>query len=109
MKTKLLITCITLGALLVPIASYAEDSDANRTQPKVYAKDAAITTKIKAKLAKEHISSAVKISVDTVNNGDVTLTGTSRTQADADEAVSIARKTEGVNNVHSDIKIKADD
>ncbi len=109
MKTKFLIACITLGALLIPVASYADDSDANRSQPKVYAKDTAITTKIKAQLAKEHMASTIKISVDTVNNGDVTLTGSARTQAAADEAVSIARKTEGVNNVHSDIKIKADD
>jgi hyperosmotically inducible protein len=109
MKTKVLITCITLAVLAAPIAGYTEDSDANRTQPKVYAKDTVITTKIKAKLAKESIASTLKISVDTVNNGDVSLTGTAKTQAAADEAVSIARKTEGVKNVHSDIKIKAED
>lgn len=109
MKTKLIFTCITLGALLAPISGFTEDKDANRTDAKVFVKDAALTTKVKAKLAKANMASTVKISVDTVNNGDVTLTGTARTQAAVDEAVSIARSTEGVKNVNSEIKIKADD
>ena len=109
MNTKLILICITLGALLSPITGFTEDNDANRTDAKVYVKDAALTTKIKAKLAKENMASTFKVSVDTVNNGDVTLNGTAKTQAAADQAVSIVKGTEGVKNVNSKIKIKADD
>jgi osmotically-inducible protein OsmY len=37
------------------------------------------------------------------------LTGNVKTQADADKAVSIARGTEGVTAVKSDLRIKTDD
>ena len=108
MNTKIILTCITLLALLAPITGFTEFSDANRTDAKVYVKNTALTTKIKDKLAKENMPSTFKISVDTVNNGDVTLTGTAKTKAAADKAVSIARGIEGVKNVNSKIKIKAD-
>jgi osmotically-inducible protein OsmY len=39
----------------------------------------------------------------------VWLTGSARTQEAADKAASIARGTEHVKTVHSDIKIKKDD
>lgn len=51
----------------------------------------------------------MKIDVDTVSNGDVTLTGNAKTQAEIDEAVSITRNTEGVKNVNNMIVIKADE
>jgi hyperosmotically inducible protein len=47
--------------------------------------------------------------VDTDKDGVVWLTGSARTQEAIDKAVSIARETEGVKNVHSHIKIKKDD
>ena len=36
MKTKLIFTCITLGALLAPISGFTEDKDANRTDASRY-------------------------------------------------------------------------
>lgn len=112
MKTKLATasiltaTGILIGALLVPVMSYAEDSDANRTQPKTYVKDSVITTKIKAKLAAESLASTAHIKVDTDNNGVVWLSGTAKSKADVEQAESIARGTDGVKSVNNDIKVK---
>jgi len=72
-------------------------------------KDSAITTKIKAKLAADHITSLGRIHVDTDKDGVVWLTGTARTQEAIDKAVSIAKDTEHVKSVHNDLTIKKDD
>lgn len=110
MKIKLATTCFVIGTLLVPIAAHAaDDSDSDRAHPMTFVKDSAITTKIKAKLADEKMSSLVKIKVDTDRKGAVVLSGKVRTQEEADKAVSIARGTEGVTSVKSKIKIKKDD
>ena len=106
MKIKLATTCFLLGTLLVPIAGYSADSDLDRSHPKAFVKDSIITTKIKAKLAKEEMGSLVHIKVDTDSNGIVWLSGTAKTQEQIDKAVSIANGTEGVTSVNNDIKIK---
>ncbi len=108
MNTKLIATCFVLGTLMVPAMSYAEDSDTDRSNAKTYVKDSVITAKVKAKLVKESVASAAHIKVDTDNDGVVWLSGTARTKAEADEAVSIASGTEGVTSVKSDIKINPD-
>ena len=109
MKTTLATTCVLFGTLLGPAAVLAQDSDTDRSHPTAFVKDSAITTSIKTQLAAEHITSPVRIHVDTDNNGVVWLSGSARSQQAADKAVSIARGTEHVKSVHSDIKIKADD
>ena len=109
MKIKLATTCFVIGTLLAPVVAHAEDSDANRKEPMTFAKDSAITTKIKAKLAEEKMSSLANIKVDTDSKGAVVLGGKVRTQAEADKAVSIARGTEGVTSVKSTIQVKKDD
>ncbi|MFI4867992.1 MAG: BON domain-containing protein [Steroidobacterales bacterium] len=86
-----------------------EDAAAAGSHAKVFVKDSAITTKIKAKLAAEHITSLGRIHVDTDKDGVVWLSGSARTQEAADKAEAIARATEGVKAVHSQIKIKKDD
>jgi len=101
---SLIITCV----LLVPALAHA-DSDADRSHPMTYMKDSAITTKIKAKLADEHLNSLRHISVDTDSAGAVILSGTARTQGDVDKAVSIARATEGVMSVTSSVQVRKDD
>jgi hyperosmotically inducible protein len=110
MKTTIASTCVLFGTLLGPAAIVvAQDSDADRSHPVAFVKDSAITTAIKAKLAAEHITSLGRIHVDTDKNGVVWLTGSARSQEAADKAQSIARDTEHVRAVHSDIKIKSDD
>ena len=108
MKIKPLTTGILACALVLPIAGHAaDDSDSDRLSPKAFVKDSIITTKIKAKLAEERLASAVQIKVDTDNKGVVTLSGTAKTQEEADKAVSIARNVEGVATVENNIKVAA--
>jgi hyperosmotically inducible periplasmic protein len=110
MKATFATTCVLVGALLgPPVLVVAQDSDTDRSHAKAFVKDSAITTKIKTKLAAEHITSLGRIHVDTDKNGVVWLTGTVRTQEAADKAESIARETEGVKAVHSKLKIRKDD
>ena len=109
MKQKLTTTLMIIGVLLGPVVAVAEDSDADRSHPKAFVKDSAITTKVKAKLAAEHITSLGNIHVDTDADGVVWLHGTAHTQEAADKALAIARETEGVKGVHSRIKVRKDD
>jgi len=106
MKTKLVTACFILGALLAPVVAQATDRHEDRKHPMTFVKDSVITTKIKAKLAGEKMSSLKNISVDTDAKGAVVLKGKVKTQAEADKAVEIARATEGVTSVYSNIRIK---
>jgi hyperosmotically inducible protein len=108
MKYKLATTCFVIGSVLAPVAAYAADSDMNRSKPATFVKDSVITTKIKTKLAAEHLGSAKHIKVDTDRNGVVWLSGTANNQAEADKAVEIARNTEGVKSVNSKLKVHKD-
>jgi hyperosmotically inducible protein len=109
MSIKLATGVFVIGSLLAPMAAHAEDADSDRTHPMTFVKDSVITTKIKAKLAAEKMKSLVHIKVDTDSKGMVVLSGIVRTQEQADKAVSIARGTEGVTSVMSNIRIKKDD
>ena len=80
MKSKFALICLLSGALCAPvIVSAATDQDADRSHPKAFVKDSAITTKIKTKLAAEHLTSLGRIHVDTDADGVVYLSGTART------------------------------
>jgi hyperosmotically inducible protein len=112
MKKKFAITSLILGASLagVPIVGYSsDDADMDRSHPKAFVKDSAITTKIKTKLAAEHITSLGRIHVDTDASGVVWLSGSARSQDDIDKAVSIAKGTEGVVSVKNHLKVRKDD
>ena len=106
MKYKLATACFVIGATLAPVAAYAADSDTDRANPATFVKDSAITTKIKAKLAAEHPGTLAHISVDTDKNGIVWISGTVDNQTEADQAVTIARNTEGVKSVKSNLKVQ---
>ena len=108
MKYKLATTCFVIGSVLAPVAAYAADSDTDRSKPTTFVKDSVITTKIKTKLASEHLGSAKHIKVDTDKNGGVWLSGTANSQGEVDKAVQIARNTEGVKSVKSDLKVHKD-
>ena len=108
MKYKLATTCFVIGTVLAPVAAYAADSDTDRSKPATFVKDSVITTKIKAKLAADHPGSMKHVTVDTDKNGAVWMTGTANSQEEVDKAVAIARNTEGVKSVHSDLKVHKD-
>ena len=100
--------CIVIATVLAPVAAFAADGDSDRANPKLFVKDSAITTKIKAKLASEHLGSLKHIQVDTDQNGVVWMTGTANSQDEINQAVAIARNTEGVKTVKADIKVQKD-
>ncbi|MBK8738482.1 MAG: BON domain-containing protein [Betaproteobacteria bacterium] len=106
MNMKHAASFVVAAALLLPMAGHGADSPVAST--KTFVKDSVITTKVKAKLAEEKLSSLVKISVDTDDKGMVNLGGTAASKAAADKAVAIARAVEGVKSVENHIAIKAD-
>jgi len=107
MKVAFATTCLVFGTLLGSAVAWAgEDSGSDRSHPVAFVKDSAITTAIKAKLAAEHMTSLARVHVDTDKDGVVWLTGTAKTQEAADKAAYIARETEHVKSVHSDIRIE---
>jgi hyperosmotically inducible periplasmic protein len=110
MKTQLAMSCVVFGVLLGSAAALAGD-DAKQvgTSTTVFVKDSAITTKIKTKLAADHLTSLGRIHVDTDQNGIVWLTGTARSQEAIAQAVSLARDTEHVKSVHNDLTVRLDD
>lgn len=109
MKNQLATTCFVMGALLGSAMALAEDQDSDRMHPMTFVKDSAITVKVKAKLADEKMSSLAHVRVDTDKKGAVVLSGTVKSQEDADKAISIARGTEGVTSVTSKLKVKKGD
>ena len=110
MKTKVALACLVFGTVLgCGLAAAGDDADAVGTSTTVFVKDSTITTKIKTKLAAEHLTSLGRIHVDTDKNGVVWLTGTARSQEAIDKAVSLAKETEHVKSVHSDLTVRKDD
>ncbi len=101
-------TVIAAAVLALPMAAHAAGAEGAPAKTKQYVKDSVITTKVKAELAAEKLSSLVKIQVETDNVGVVTLSGTAPTQMARDKAVSIAQAVKGVMSVDDQIKIVAD-
>ncbi|MGA8031374.1 MAG: BON domain-containing protein [Casimicrobiaceae bacterium] len=108
MNYKIATTLFVIGSVLAPVAAYAADSNSDRSNPVTYVKDSVITTKIKAQLAEDHLGSMKHVTVDTDRDGGVWMTGTANSQEEVNRAVEIARNTEGVKSVHSDLKVQKD-
>jgi hyperosmotically inducible protein len=108
MNTTFAETCLVAAALMLPIAGYTADSDSDRLSAKAFVKDSVITTKIKAELAEQKLSTLVHIQVDTDKKGIVNLSGTAKSQDAIDKAVSIARGVKGVTSVENNIRVVND-
>jgi len=67
--------------------------------------EAALTTKIKAKMALDDSVKALDIDVDTTG-GVVTLRGTVHSDAERQRAVALARETDGVSQVVDRLQLK---
>jgi hyperosmotically inducible periplasmic protein len=67
--------------------------------------DSALTSAVKAKLLADTTVSGLKIDVDTENQ-IVSLTGEVRTEAEKEQALKLARETEGVKSVNDRLTIK---
>lgn len=109
MKLTTATAMLIAASLLAGTAVYAQDADADRSHPKAFVKDSVITTKIKSKLAAEHITSLGRIRVDTDQDGYVWLSGSAHSQEAIDRTVAIARDTDGVRGVHNALVVKQDD
>lgn len=108
MNVKTTATLLIAGGLMLPAVGFSADVDTDRSHPSAYVKDSVVTAKIKAKLAKDKMTSATHIKVDTDNSGAVMLSGTAKSKAEAEKAIAIARETEGVKDVQSTIQVKAE-
>lgn len=75
---------------------------ANQAGDKI--KDASITTKVNAELARDNDLSALKINVDTVS-GNVVLRGSAPNAAARDRATLIAQRVEGVLSVDNQLTV----
>jgi len=70
-----------------------------------YIDDAGITTAVKAKMAEDKSVAATSISVETLN-GTVQLSGFAKSQAEKNQAESIARNTNNVREVRNSIVVR---
>jgi hyperosmotically inducible periplasmic protein len=109
MKHSIATAVLVTAGLLAGGAVYSQDADVDRSHPKAFVKDSVITTKIKTKLAADHITSVGHIHVDTDADGVVWLSGTARSEEAVERAVNIARDTDGVRGVKSHLKVRADE
>ncbi len=108
MMSKFATACFAIGSILTPIAVYAADADSDRGHPAAFVKDSVITTKIKARMAAEHLDSLKNIRVDTDRDGVVWLSGTVNSEDEASRVLTIARNTEGVKSVSSSLRVQPD-
>lgn len=106
MNLRLMASTLLIAGSLAAGSALAQDSDVH---PKAFVKDSVITTKIKSRLAAEHLSSLTHIRVDTDRDGVVWLSGTAPTRDARDYAVEVARSTEGVANVKSSIEVRKEE
>jgi hyperosmotically inducible protein len=106
MRIYLPTSCAIFATLLGgSVVANAQDYQSDATHAETYVRESAITTKIKTRLAAEHLTSLGDIHVKTDKDGVVWLSGTVKTRQAAEKAVSIARATAHVKRVHSEIKV----
>jgi hyperosmotically inducible protein len=124
-KSHIAVAALLAAGLAAPGAAYAWGADKNKnaqanqtttqattttqapsssSSAREAISDSAITTKVKAELAKEKNVSATHIKVET-DNGVVKLSGTARSQQEADRAAQLARDTKGVVSVNNNIQV----
>ncbi len=110
-KTSLLISAVACSfGTLAPLAVLAGPvTDSVDSQPPVVIKDSSIKSSIKAQFDSDSYKGLSHIDVDVDDHGIVSLEGKVPSQEAADRAISIARATEGVREVKSELKVKLDD
>ncbi len=95
--------------LLCVVATSGAQSSSTADSATTYVKDSDITMKVKAKLAAEHVMSLTRIHVETDTNGIVYLSGTAKDQMAIDKAIGLARGTDRVTDVRSEITVATQD
>ena len=102
--SRLLVQVLAVATLGLTLGACAP-TPTRRDVPE-YADDAILTTRVKAALAKEAISSAADIQVETYR-GVVQLSGFADSPEAVQKAVNAANDVEGVKNVENDVHIKS--
>jgi hyperosmotically inducible periplasmic protein len=103
MSAPFVTTCVLFGTLLAPVVVIAHDADCSR--PATFVQNSVVTGTIKTKLAAESLVRLEGVHVAADMDGVVWLSGSASSQEALDKAVAIARATECVRAVHSEIKI----
>lgn len=106
MKAKFL-SAIALASVLGMTAVTTTGCAVARDQQRVgeYIDDATITTQVKAKLAENTSTSAMAISVETLN-GEVMLSGFAKSEQERQAASEIARSVNHVKAVKNNIVVR---
>ena len=103
LRSVVLATAIGISTALVLAACSATPTRESTGQ---FVDDATITTKVKSAFVADKTVSAMDVKVETFK-GTVQLSGFAKTQAEINQAVSIARGVTGVQSVKNDILLKA--
>ena len=105
--TSKIATALLASVLMAGVVGCADTSNRRGLDSTgAVASDSWITTKVKSDLAVEKDVSATRIHVKTVD-GVVTLSGTAKDQAEADRAIAVASKIEGVKTVVNNMEVKS--
>ena len=102
---------VAISVALALCACSSEPKKDDSTKPEQssvgqYMDDAAVTTKVKAELAKDvGARAAAEVSV-TTEQGVVQLAGFATSRDEADRAVAAAKQVSGVRDVKDDIRLK---
>lgn len=116
MKTKIAKTlmAVLVGSVLVGGSAMAEDTTSSSAGAKIdssmkkvgnYMDDSGVTAKVKAALVDDDAIKSTDISVET-HSGVVTLSGFVATQDQAERAVAVTKKIEGVKSVSDKLHVK---
>jgi hyperosmotically inducible protein len=96
--------CSTFNSDSGKTAKTTTDTSGNPRGAVATISDATINTKVKAVLAADDLVKARNIDADTVR-GVVTLNGTVHSTAEKNQAISLARKVDGVVSVKDNLKM----
>ena len=109
MKLKLIATAMIAAGLALSGCASHKQSTASAGESRSateFGSDAALTTKVKAALAKDAgLGTAANVNVQSYR-GVVQLTGFVDSEDQATRAVSAAKKVQGVRSVKNDIRLK---
>lgn len=98
-------TAATTTAATGTTATLADTAREKTSDASVAMSDTMITTKVKAEMAADPQVKAMDVHVET-QKGVVMLSGFVPTKAEADKAVELARKVQGVTDVKSSLQVK---
>jgi hyperosmotically inducible periplasmic protein len=101
LKTITLASALALGAVTLTGCAVVRDQQSVGS----YIDDTTITTQVKARFAEDPTVSAMSINVETLK-GVVQLAGFAKTNAERQQAETIAANVKGVSRVTNDIIVK---